>query len=90
MSNIFIFFSHEKLHKISFPSIFAEEESKKLLGHKRSLSSESPRNLMHAEDTITYPSYIVAGSREMAIDVDNLKGDDEAGLNRVLFKFQFL
>ncbi|XP_056011649.1 uncharacterized protein LOC125678137 isoform X3 [Ostrea edulis] len=53
--------------------LFQEEESKKLLGHKRSLSSESPRNLMHAEDTITYPSYIVAGSREMAIDVDNLK-----------------
>ncbi|XP_061189339.1 uncharacterized protein LOC133197362 isoform X2 [Saccostrea echinata] len=52
--------------------MFQEEESRRPLGHKRSLSSESPRNLIHTEE-IKYPSYIVAGSREMAIDVDNSK-----------------
>lgn len=51
-----------------------EEESRRPLGHKRSLSSESPRSLMHTEEAVTYPSYIVAGSREMAIDVYDLKG----------------
>lgn len=51
-----------------------EEEGRRPLGHKRSLSSESPRSLMHTEEAVTYPSYIVAGSREMAIDVYDLKG----------------
>lgn len=53
---------------------FVEEESRRPLGHKRSLSSESPRSLMHTEEPVTYPSYILAGSREMAIDVYDMKG----------------
>ncbi|XP_078325765.1 uncharacterized protein LOC111123483 isoform X4 [Crassostrea virginica] len=53
--------------------MFQEEESRRPLGHKRSLSSESPRSLMHTEEPVTYPSYILAGSREMAIDVYDMK-----------------
>ncbi|XP_021375956.1 uncharacterized protein LOC110464834 isoform X2 [Mizuhopecten yessoensis] len=51
--------------------IYSEDESKHpSIRHKRSLSSESPRTMMHSDHSVSYPSFIMTGSREVGIDVD--------------------
>ncbi|XP_033759219.1 uncharacterized protein LOC117341471 isoform X2 [Pecten maximus] len=51
--------------------IYSDDESKHpSIRHKRSLSSESPRALMHSDHSVSYPSFIMTGSREVGIDVD--------------------
>lgn len=47
-----------------------DESSHQSIRHKRSLSSESPRSLMHSDHSVSYPSFIMTGSREVGIDVD--------------------
>ncbi|KAK3106941.1 hypothetical protein FSP39_003397 [Pinctada imbricata] len=58
--------------------IYSDENARSSTRHKRSLSSESPRSLTSGDNSVSYPSFIMAGSREVPIDVDTSVVPDES------------